>query len=323
MKHIVLSALVLSTSALAQGPGLPGDTCSNPLPVAGEGTFLWDNTGMTTSGFDGSNGAPDPICWSPLTTQIENDAFLVWTAPCGGSYSFLVSSPTITNPKRSVHLLGGCNANCVAGIDDTFFSPYIYVANVATGDEILIQVGSTNLGDTGDGFLIVARNSGPCPPSGVIISCPQPNPHSGGLNATLVNSVTGVGTPSGLHLEVTDGPAGEFAFCLISTDDSNAVALFDGVLCLGSPQGRYNPSIAANQGLPALNSLGQFSNTGVLLNISGTSVSGTGFDVPTELPFAGPIQSIQPGETWHFQYWHRDQNPVSTANFSDVAGVTF
>ena len=118
-KHLVFAALALSTSAGAQAPTLAGDTCSNPLPVTGGGVFLWDNTGMTTSGFDGSNGAPNPICWSPQTTQIEHDVFLVWTAPCGGSYSFLVSSPTVTNSKRSVHLLGDCSANCVAGIDGT------------------------------------------------------------------------------------------------------------------------------------------------------------------------------------------------------------
>ena len=32
---------------------------------------------------------------------------------------------------------------------------------------------------------------------------------------------------------------------------------------------------------------------------------------------------ISPGETWHFQAWHRDANPTLTSNFTDAVAVTF
>ncbi|MEM8710682.1 MAG: hypothetical protein AAGG01_06995, partial [Planctomycetota bacterium] len=33
---------------------------------------------------------------------------------------------------------------------------------------------------------------------------------------------------------------------------------------------------------------------------------------------------VQPGETWHFQAWHRDSNGgVATSNFTDAAAIQF
>ena len=85
----------------------------------------------------------------------------------------------------------------------------------------------------------------------------------------------------------------------------------DGLLCLGSPIGRYNAGAGA-----ARNSLGQFQQ-GTFVNLSGTAIFGYGFDVPASLP--GPINgSIQPGQAWHFQLWYRDVGGVS--NFTN--GVT-
>ncbi len=32
---------------------------------------------------------------------------------------------------------------------------------------------------------------------------------------------------------------------------------------------------------------------------------------------------VSPGETWNFQCWYRDVNPISTSNFSDGLSVQF
>ncbi|MCP3916270.1 MAG: hypothetical protein GY711_12005 [bacterium] len=32
---------------------------------------------------------------------------------------------------------------------------------------------------------------------------------------------------------------------------------------------------------------------------------------------------FQPGETWNFQCWYRDNNPGPTSNFTDAVSVTF
>ena len=41
-----------------------------------------------------------------------------------------------------------------------------------------------------------------------------------------------------------------------------------------------------------------------------------------KLPFSPPHE-VQPGETWRFQAWFRDQNPGPTSNFTDGVSVTF
>ncbi|MDA1266835.1 MAG: hypothetical protein O2816_17280, partial [Planctomycetota bacterium] len=41
--------------------------------------------------------------------------------------------------------------------------------------------------------------------------------------------------------------------------------------------------------------------------------------VPTPL---GDV-AIQPGETWYWQAWYRDNNPAPTSNFTDGVCITF
>ena len=160
-----------------------------------------------------------------------------------------------------------------------------------------------------------------CGGLGFPTTCPS-LPNASGSSATLASSSFGSGLGSDLHLECTNGPAGEFGFYLVSQSATSMISLFDGVLCLDIPLGRYNPQIATNQGLPQLNSLSQFDAFGVLQSIVGnaTSTGGSGYDVPTELPLTPPGQSVTPGTTYYFQSWFRDG---ASANFSDVIEVTF
>ncbi len=167
------------------------------------------------------------------------------------------------------------------------------------------------------------------PPLGqqITVLCDPANNHFQGDYAKMSGSF-GSGVGSDLHIEVADGPTGEFGFMLVSPDGSASLSLFSGVLCLGAPQGRYNPTIASNQGLPQLNSIGQFDAMGLLQNIVGTATSsgGSGFDVPSELPFSPPGQLIMGGgSTWYFQCWFRDQiaMPGDSANFSNMLQVVF
>ena len=76
-----------------------------------------------------------------------------------------------------------------------------------------------------------------------------------------------------------------------------------------------------------MNSLGRFDAGGVLQNLAGnaTSTGGSGYDVPAELPYSPAGQVIQPGDTWSFQCWYRDQvtTPGDSANFSNAIDVLF
>jgi hypothetical protein len=163
--------------------------------------------------------------------------------------------------------------------------------------------------------------------TGLEISCDPAQDHYLGNYVKLDGSSFGSGVGSGLHIDAVDGPADEFAFVLISPDGSANINVFNGVLCLGNPQGRYNPNSATNQGLSVLNSLAQFDAAGVMQSITGnaTSTGGSGFDIPTELPYAPAGQVINSGDTYYFQVWYRDviTVPGDSANFSNVLKATF
>tara|TARA_R110002072_G_scaffold65778_22_gene162365 strand:+ start:19032 stop:20099 length:1068 start_codon:yes stop_codon:yes gene_type:complete len=161
--------------------------------------------------------------------------------------------------------------------------------------------------------------------SGTTLECTPAAMHAEGDFVTLTESAFTGAPGTGLHLEPTNGPTGQYGFFLAGPALGAPVSLFEGVLCLSQPTGRYNQKVANNMGLPALNSLGQFAFNGDFVNVSGTSSTGTGFDVPNELPYGTPVQIIAPGETWYFQLWYRDLDSggAPSANFSDVLGATF
>jgi len=100
-------------------------------------------------------------------------------------------------------------------------------------------------------------------------------------------------------------PHGSFGFFLASRTQAAVypVPNSDGVLCLGGSIGRYvGPGQIQNSGLT-----GSFS---LAINL---------YAVPQP---SGPVQ-IQPGETWHFQAWHRDVNPTLTSNFTNGLSLLF
>ncbi|MFT7679356.1 MAG: hypothetical protein ACI8QC_003357, partial [Planctomycetota bacterium] len=72
-----------------------------------------------------------------------------------------------------------------------------------------------------------------------------------------------------------------------------------------------------------MNSIGGFDALGNWVNVSGTSTTGFGFDVPSTIPAAAPI-TIVAGDTWHFQGWYRDTGAgVGFSNFTNGLSVTF
>jgi hypothetical protein len=148
----------------------------------------------------------------------------------------------------------------------------------------------------------------------VTVVCDPANTHTQGSYTKLDNSILGPpgGALSGLHLEATDGPAGEFGYFLVSSGASASLAISNGILCLDSPQGRYAPAA----GVSALNSIGAFDASGTYQS----SVQGQqGWNVPIGLP-SPPGGTITAGDTWYFQMWYRDGQ---RSNFSNAIRVQF
>ena len=322
----------LTVTALANPPA--ESDCSSPVAIAGEGLFPFDTTNAITSNFNGG----DPVnCEGALNNAgPQYDVFFVWTPPCDGDYLFTTCGQALSNAEFAIHLGSDCNATCLGNEGDndgscggaTFDDFQHTELGVQAANSYLLQIGGWT-GSTGAGNLDISNVSGGCGPGGgtITVECDPAANHFLGNYAKLDTSSFGSGLGSDLHLECTDGPAGEFGFVLVAGAGTPGIPVFNGVLCLGSPQGRYNPAIATNQGNPALNSIGQFDGAGTLQSLFGnaTSSGGSGYDVPSALPFSPPGMTILPASTWYFQVWFRDQiaMPGDTANFSNMIKVDF
>jgi hypothetical protein len=313
-----------------------GNTCADPGQLPEATWVSWEVLPFTTTGFDG--GDPTNCLPQPGGGYISKDRFFLFTVPCDGDWTFTAFSNDIV-PALNVHDFNGCGSTCLASSANTAPANWtaVQVTGLFQGEQILVQAGSAALA-TGAGVLAVAatRPAGDCPDVSVEILCDPAQPHWQGGIATLETSGFDPNSPSGLHLEVTDGPTdrrtdgptGELGYFVVAQSATSSIPLHSGILCLDQPLTRYSPQVATIQELPQLNSVGVFDASGTLQNLVGTSTTGSGFDVPLELPYSPPGQTIDPGEVWYFQVWYRDRigsPPVagSSANFTNVVKATF
>lgn len=129
------------------------------------------------------------------------------------------------------------------------------------------------------------------------------NPNSTGAIGTMVATGSPVVGADSFALRATSLPASQFGFFLTSQtqDVLSMPAGSQGVLCLGGTIGR------------------------VLSTLGMTSASGeieSAIDL-FALPVGPSLVTVMPGETWSFQFWHRDVNPVQTSNFTEAIEVEF
>jgi len=134
------------------------------------------------------------------------------------------------------------------------------------------------------------------------------NPNSigtfGGRTSTWL-WIRGDGIETTTHYAIArDVPPNRFGYLIASlnTGDINMPGNSAGRICIGSPIGRFAAQIA-NSG-----------PDGVIV---------TQID-PQLLPQPGMTVAALPGESWHFQLWHRDlDGGGSTSNFSNACRVVF
>jgi len=126
-------------------------------------------------------------------------------------------------------------------------------------------------------------------------------PNSSGASALLLASGSASISAANLGLNLTGLPPGAFGIIFIGRDRTyiEMVAGLQGTLCVaGAPVYRW------------LNHVLTASPTGTASLVSDL----------TDLPWGSlPVA----GETWNFQYWTRDANPLPTANMSTAVAVTF
>lgn len=220
----------------------------------------------------------------------------------------LTGVPTVVGPI-------GLNLEYAQGFDFDWWSNELYatvsLSLVAGGGSKFVRLDTTTgaatvLADADalyDQAEMAIRRPAPVQPKDVSPFCDPAELNSTGFSTFLVASLM-PGSGTSIHFDASHGPPDEFGVLLVgSAADPVGIPLSFGRLCLstapGEIIGRYNIV-----GTP-LNSIGIFDSLGDFQNLSGTSTTGYGYDLPVELPFIGsPLIMI--GESWSFQLWHRD-----------------
>ncbi|MCP3916829.1 MAG: LamG domain-containing protein [bacterium] len=126
-------------------------------------------------------------------------------------------------------------------------------------------------------------------------------PNSTGLAALIVATGSTDVVSNDLTLSAVQLPPNRFGYFITGQNQGmSSPPGSQGVICLSLPSlGRFSSVAQIIQG-PCGN-----------LQVDLTSIPVT------------PTQAVQPGDTWNFQCWYRDNNPGPTSNFTDAVGVTF
>jgi len=147
--------------------------------------------------------------------------------------------------------------------------------------------------------------------------CDPANNNSTGL-PTVLTAANSMAATSGVHLDASQGPANQFGYFLLGTAAADpGLILGGGEFCLAV--GGSNQFVRYNVPGGIWNSVGQFDGSGQFQNSVGTSSIGTGFDLPGNVPVLNT--TIQAGDTYHFQLWHREGG--GSSNFSNGMSITF
>ncbi len=267
-------------------------------------TIFHDSDGVTGMDFpeqcniNGVNG--NPI----VANFADPDGLREFDAVTGIELSFIDTGALGFGSLRGIHMLGNGNIMFTNGGG-------VHIYDVAGGTVSTVVAGVS-------ARFISLVSSGVDP--NVSTFCDPASSNSTGAPAVL-SGVTGSGIGSGLHLEVTGGVPGQLAYILAGNEATAGTAVSNGLFCLvGTSTAqffRYN--VAGTD----MNSIGGFDAFGVMINASGTSTTGFGFDVPTTIPATVPIL-IMAGDTWHFQAWYRDTPAaVGSSNFTNGLSVMF
>ncbi len=138
------------------------NTCATPTVISGEGTFPFDRSFATSSGFEGGAGLP-------CVDDLQHDVFLAWTATASGTYEFATCADANLT-SLSLHSGNDCSATCLDSFHlGTCFDAehgYSRLPNVTTGDTYLIQAGRWSAGYTfhsGLGWIDITRFPSPAP----------------------------------------------------------------------------------------------------------------------------------------------------------------
>lgn len=165
-----------------------------------------------------------------------------------------------------------------------------------SGDAVQVQFLGFN--NSGNGYLHMSEVEIDGRALGSIHCVSNPN-STGRIGDTVATGSLEVSRNS-FHLLAVKVPASQFGFFVASPTPASMPAPNSvGVLCLGGPYARFNGQVL------------QTPDFGVAV--------GTRIDL-SAIPLS-PVVPVLPGQTWYFQYWHRDV--VGVSNFTSGLMATF
>jgi hypothetical protein len=187
-----------------------------------------------------------------------------------------------------------------ASLDDNETLTYVNTTGANRDVVLEVNVWINSTFDCNDHDLEVVINAG-AGPIGTNY-CGPANLNSSGLPALISAFGIESAAANDVRLDATQLAMGQFGMFVNSMSQGFVTPPgSQGNLCLSGGIGRHKANIM-NSG-----ATGEFS-----LQLDLTSV-----------PTPGAPVSVQPGETWYWQAWFRDNNPTSTSNFTDGIGITF
>ncbi|MCP3916685.1 MAG: hypothetical protein GY711_14110 [bacterium] len=136
-----------------------------------------------------------------------------------------------------------------------------------------------------------------------LLYCTPANPNSSGAPARISADGSLFVADQDFTLTAESLPAGEFGYFLVGSNQGTFQPPgSQGILCLAC-------------GFQGCGGIGRFNHAGMIIQGPAGSI-----DVDlASLPLSPPAP-VQPGETWNFQCWFRDQG---TSNFTDAISVAF
>jgi len=169
------------------------------------------------------------------------------------------------------------------------------VTSTARVRVVMNGAGGASWEDVSDGDFAIDPSLG-------VRGCAGQAPNSTGVSSTLHLVGSDVAADNALTLAVVDLPPSSFGLAL-NSDTTASVPMAgggQGTLCLGGSIGRHVAHVS---------SANSFGHVAVPIDL-------------TSLPRGAQSIAAMAGQTYTFQWWHRDFVPTATSNFSDTATVT-
>ncbi|MEZ6005130.1 MAG: hypothetical protein R3F33_13180 [Planctomycetota bacterium] len=149
---ILMGAVGLLMAGVASAQG---DDCSTAVTIAGNGSFPYDTTGFTASGFAAANTCDTNLFGAGMYA----DGFFLWTVPADGDYTFDTEGSVLTDTQLAVYNYTDCaTVSCLGNDDDsgTGLRSSLTLPGLLAGTNLLIEVGGYSTSQNGLGTLNIS-----------------------------------------------------------------------------------------------------------------------------------------------------------------------